>query len=209
MVGVRNPPERITCMRSPATGKWCKVTNVLVARLSKRARSLRPTMNIYILFPAIALFVNLVMWVYVFAQQKKDPVNAAFLLFSTCALGWIILDLLMFFPLVRGYERIVANVGAFFWIPCGFWFLVFAYALLNKRRDWKLYAAGVSAAAGVLIVVLTDSVVVGFQRYSWGTTNLFHPIYHPLISSITAVTSAYAVLLILQKRASSSDRPRR
>ncbi len=55
-------------------------------------------MNIYILFPAIALFVNLVMWVYVFAQQKKDPVNAAFLLFSTCALGWIILDLLMLFP---------------------------------------------------------------------------------------------------------------
>ncbi len=86
---------------------------------------------------------------------------------------------------------------------------MFAYALLNKKRDWKLYAAGVSAAAGALIVVLTDSIVVGFHRYSWGTTNLFHPIYHPLISFVTAATSAYAVLLILQKRASSSDRTER
>lgn len=162
-------------------------------------------MKIYIVLTVIAFFVSLFVWIYVFAQQKKDPVNATFLFFSACNFGWIGSDLLMYLPAMRGHEYAVARLCAFFWIPCGFWFLVFAYALLNKKRDWKLYVAAVSAVFGVAVVVFTDAVIIGFQTFDWGIAQIFHPIYQPLISVITAVTSAYAVLLILKKRSQSHD----
>jgi PAS domain S-box-containing protein len=87
-----------------------------------------------------------------------------------------------------------------FWIPCGAWFLFFAYALLGKKRDAVLLLAFLVAAVGVGVMVFTDNVIMGYRRFFWGTAQNLHPTFHPLISFGTAAAGAYGVLLILKKR---------
>lgn len=157
-------------------------------------------MNLYVLFSTVALLVNIFVWVYVFAQQKRDPVNATFLMFSAGNVGWIAMDLLMYLPIIRGHEATVARICSFFWVPCGFWFLLFAYALIGRKLDWKIAVSAVSSAIGVALMVFTDSVIIDFEVASWGIAQIFHSTYHPLIASITAANSIYAVLLIIKKR---------
>ena len=162
-------------------------------------------MTLYILLPTFAFFISFFTWTYVFAQQKRDPINTTFLLFAANNLGWISCDLLMYHPFTNQHELLIARICTFFWLPAGFWFLLFAYALVGKKTDWFLRGAGIAAALGVAFAVLSNQILIDLRHFEWGTAQIFHPIYHPLISIITAVTSAKAVFLILKKRRASKD----
>ncbi len=162
-------------------------------------------MNFYLILSSVALFVNLFVWIYVFAQQKRDPVNTTFLWFAAGNIGWICCDIMLYLPAFYTHANAISKLCSLFWIPCGFWFLLFAYALLNKPKDHILTAAGIVAAMGFAITVSTDSILVGNLQFDWGIAPLFHPVFHPMIALITATTSVYAVVLISKKRNRSED----
>jgi PAS domain S-box-containing protein len=166
-------------------------------------------MNYYFILASIAFCVSAFVWIYVFAQQKRDPINLTFLLFAANNLGWIGSELLLYFDVARGHEIAILRTCSLFWVPCGFWFLVFAYALVGKRKDLVILLAGIAAIGGVAVSLFPDAVVTGMKYSRWGVVPFFHQINQPLISIITAVTSAYAVLLILKKRSKSTDRRER
>ncbi len=162
-------------------------------------------MNLYAFVPTAAFLVNLFVWIYVFAQQSRDPINRTFLLFAACALGWISGELILYLPAAQEYEWLIFRAITVFWVTCGFWYLLFAYAIVERRSDWVLITAGVTSVLPLLLILFTDGFFLGAKHHYWGTAQILHPVYQPLVASVSGAWSGYGLLLILRKRMRSAE----
>jgi signal transduction histidine kinase len=162
-------------------------------------------MQFIVLLPTIAFLLNTVVWSYVFGQRRKEPVNRAFLLFSAAVGGWLATDIITYLPWMQGIEGFVYRTQALFWVPIGFLFLNFAYALVGRKSDTLYGAALLSALLCTLMYFFTDFFIAGFDYYSWGVAQRFHLWPHIGISLVPSFFSASGLILIFSERLRASD----
>jgi signal transduction histidine kinase/CheY-like chemotaxis protein len=163
-------------------------------------------MSIYILIPIVAFIVNTFVWSYVLGQRQQDPVSRNYLLLSTACGGWIIGDFLMLSPLINGYEMVVINAQAPFWIPTGFLFMNFAYALADKRHDIISLIAGIVSAVGIILFISTDWIISRYDRFDWGvglSGTQSAPFF--VYTGVNILFGCYAIWIIFSKLRSVHD----
>ncbi len=162
-------------------------------------------MNFFILLPTIAFLLNTVVWSYVFGQRSRESVNTAFLMFSAAAGGWLATDLFMLLPGIHGFASIVYRLQAIFWVPIGFLFLNFAYALVGRKPDTLHRAMLLSSLLCSLLYVFTDFFVIEFRRFDWGFGQVLRPWPHIGLSLVPAFSSFTGLYLVISSWRVTAD----
>lgn len=162
-------------------------------------------MHWFVLFPIVALFVNTIVWAYVLGQRKHEPVNRAFLLFSASTGGWLTTDLATYFPSIIGFESILFRIQGIFWVPIGFLFLNFAYALVGRKADRYHRAALLVSLLSTLLFLFTDFFVAGYEPMAWGISQNFHKWPYLALSTVPASLSAWGISLVIGRWRRATD----
>lgn len=166
-------------------------------------------MNPFAILPIIAFAVILVVWSYILGQRKRDPVNRAFLLFSGFCGIWLCIHLLFYIPSVWGIHKPLYIIQAFFWIPCGFLFLNFAYALVGRQRD-RFYNVGLFLTVFLVVLHLdADLFISGYKKLDWGIIQIYRGAKFGSLYTLAALQMAFyagaGLILINRKRRNSTN----
>ncbi|MBD3347054.1 MAG: response regulator [Chitinivibrionales bacterium] len=103
------------------------------------------------LIPLLPALANLFIFAYIYGQRRKTPVSKAFLLFAFFAFFIGIIHFLLYTPLTPTLETIVKCLITPFFIPLGFLFLNFVFALLGKKPNY-LYWFSLALVFGSVIL---------------------------------------------------------
>ena len=96
-------------------------------------------MNYYVALPLVSVIVNIIITTYIFAQNRRSPVNRAYILLSIFFIFWMFFDVIHWSPLDRKLITPMLRTQALFWVPVGFLFTNFAYSFLGKKKDRVYY----------------------------------------------------------------------
>ena len=168
-----------------------------------------PLVSLLPLIPVTAWVLLVFVWSFVFGRYRHGTGNRTFLVLSACPTMWVFLELLFYFPALRGHEDIILNGIVFFWIPVGFLFLVFAYNLTGRKVDWIWILSAIATTAGVALDVTTDWFLDGYTRYSWGVADVRDPLNHTLLCAVPVLSSLWGLWLVFRARMSTEDPERR
>lgn len=157
-------------------------------------------MNAWAAIPFISLFVSSMLTVYVFAYNRAQPVNRAYLMLSSVVTLWIFGDALLWIPVPDSWAVAVLKAESLAWITLGFWFTRFTYIFIGRATD--KYYRFILAGSIVLIfpTVIGDLVIAGFAHEYWGIRIIGGPLYDlvtfvaiviPFIVSLTFLISKY------------------
>jgi PAS domain S-box-containing protein len=162
-------------------------------------------MNLWSLIPLVAFLVNSFTWVYLFARRRSAQVNRAYLIFAAAISLWVLMDVFSWQPVPELALLVLQRVQLFFWIPLGFLFLNFAYALLRRARDAPYYVVLALTALATAMGLGTDLVLNGVVRQPWGGSGSPGSLFL-LVAVITVLAPGlYALGLMLQRYRRSPD----
>jgi PAS domain S-box-containing protein len=161
-------------------------------------------MNYYVAIPFIAVLVNVISTTYIFAQNRKDPVNEAYILLSVFFIGWMFFDILHWSPINPDWIVPLLRMQSFFWLLTGFMFTHFTYVFLKLKRDFVYYLIIVVAMASVPLGLTSDLVIKGHMREFWGTAIEPGPLYVPMVTLVVLTPFLYS-LVLLSKRMIATD----
>jgi len=162
-------------------------------------------MNYYIAIPFVAVLVNVVFTTYIFAQNRKDPVNEAYILLSLFFIGWMFFDIIHWSPINPNWKLPLLRVQSFFWLLAGFMFTNFTYIFLQRARDIYYYAALVAAMASVPVGATSSLVISGYKTEIWGTAIVPGPLYIPMVTLVVLLPFAYSLVLFFRRMISTGD----
>ncbi|NOZ88132.1 MAG: hypothetical protein GXP49_18120 [Deltaproteobacteria bacterium] len=135
-------------------------------------------------------------WGFMYAQRRNDPVNEAFRLYVINELAWDLLEFVYYSPLSYGFERILQRAISFFWIPIGFWFLNFVYALLRRKKDMLYWLTAGAVIAGLILDNFTELGTRGWIRHGWGVANIRGPLHTLVLTNLAALPCLIGVFLL-------------
>jgi len=161
-------------------------------------------MNYYVAIPFTAVLVNVISTTYIFAQNRKDPVNEAYILLSVFFIGWMFFDILHWSPINPDWIVPLLRMQSFFWLLTGFMFTHFTYVFLKLRRDFVYYLIIVVAMAAVPLGLTSDLVIKDHIREFWGTAIEPGPLYVPIVTLVVLTPFLYS-LVLLSKRMFATD----
>ena len=147
----------------------------------------------------VALLVNNFTWTYILAQNRKNPVNRAYLSFSGVISLWMFLNLILWLPLDERWMLLLLRYNAAVWLPLGFLLLNFTYALLHIENDWIYHGMALLTIAAVILSATTDLVGYGCQKFYWGPNQYPGPLYLPVTLGVVGGPGFYALYLILNR----------
>jgi PAS domain S-box-containing protein len=156
-------------------------------------------MNLWSLIPLVAFLVNSFTWVYLFARRRTAQANRAYLIFAAAISLWALLDFFSWQPVSEQALQLLQRVQLLFWVPIGFFFLNFIYALLRRARDAPYYVALSVAVLATALALSTDLVMNGVLRQPWGGRGLSGPLFVPVVLATQAGPGLYALGLMLQR----------
>jgi hypothetical protein len=110
-------------------------------------------MNAYFLIPLFALIFNNLTWGYVLAQERKNPVNRAYLVLSMAVSFWLTQNLILWLTANKFWCDILIVLNPLFWLPIGFLFLNFSYVYLNRKHDF-FYFLSLFFTLGIIFISL-------------------------------------------------------
>ena len=162
-------------------------------------------MNYYVAIPLTAVLVNVISTTYIFAQNRKDPVNEAYILLSVFFIGWMFFDILHWSPINPDWIVPLLRMQSFFWLLTGFMFTHFTYIFLKLKKDIVYYLISVTAMASVPIGLTSDLVIKGHIREFWGTAIEPGPLYVPMVTVVVLTPFLYSLVLISRRMISTGD----
>ena len=161
-------------------------------------------MNYYVALPLIAVIVNIIITTYIFAQNRRSPVNQAYILLSIFFILWMFVDVIHWSPIEPAWILPLMKVQSLFWIPVGFLFAHFTYALLGKKRDAIYFSFLAFAVVASIISVSGDLVFKGHTKEFFGTGIDAGPLFVP-VSLISSGSFVYSLALFALRLVRSSD----
>ena len=163
------------------------------------------TLNYYAAIPLIAVLVNVISTTYIFAQNRKDPVNEAYILLSIFFIGWMFFDFLHWSPINPDWVIPLLRMQSFFWLLIGFMFTHFTYVFLKLKKNFIYYLIMVSAMASVPVGLTSDLVIKDHMREFWGTAIVPGPLYVPMVTIIVLVPFIYSLVLLFRRMLATGD----
>jgi PAS domain S-box-containing protein len=160
--------------------------------------------NFYIAIPLVAIIIDLIISTYVFANNRRGPVNRAYLLLAGLFAVWMMFDIVHWSPVPARTIIPLLKMQSIFWIPIGFVFLNFSYVFLGRKWDVFYFGSLALSMAMVGLSVSTDQVIEGYQREDWGTLLIGGPFY-PLVTSMTAGILVSGLYLMWRRMRVSAD----
>jgi len=162
-------------------------------------------MNYYVAIPFLAVLVNIITTTYIFAQNRRDPVNEAYILLSVFFVGWMFFDIIHWSPINPDWIVPLLRIQSFFWLLSGSLFANFAYIFLGRKRDVPYYVFLVLALSAVPVGLTSDLVIGGFRHEVWGTAIVPGPLYIPFVVVIVLSPFVYALSLFFLRMLSTED----
>ena len=162
-------------------------------------------MNYYVAIPLTAVLVNVISTTYIFAQNRKDPVNEAYILLSVFFIGWMFFDILHWSPINPDWIVPLLRMQSFFWLLTGFMFTHFTYVFLKIKKDFVYYLISVTAMASVPVGLTSDLVIKGHIHEFWGTAIEPGPLYVPMVTLVVLTPFLYSLVLILKRMITTED----
>ena len=162
-------------------------------------------MNYYVAIPLTAVLVNVISTTYIFAQNRKDPVNEAYILLSVFFIGWMFFDILHWSPINPDWIVPLLRMQSFFWLLTGFMFTHFTYVFLKLKRDFSYYLIVVVAMAAVPLGLTSDLVIKGHIREFWGTAIEPGPLYVPMVTLVVLTPFVYSLVLLSKRMFATAD----
>jgi len=162
-------------------------------------------MNYYVAIPFTAVLVNVISTTYIFAQNRKDPVNEAYILLSVFFIGWMFFDILHWSPINPDWIVPLLRMQSFFWLLTGFMFTHFTYVFLKIKRDFFYYLIIVAAMASVPLGLTSDLVIKGHIREFWGTAIEPGLLYVPMVTLVVLAPFLYSLFLLLKRMFATED----
>ena len=125
-------------------------------------------MNPWATIPFVSLFVSAMLTVYVFAYNRTQPVNRAYLVLSFIVTLWIFGDFLLWIPVPDSWAVAVLKTESLAWLTLGFWFTRFTYIFIRRPRDYFYYFILGASIVLIFPTLIGDLVVSGFAHEYWG-----------------------------------------
>jgi PAS domain S-box-containing protein len=166
-------------------------------------------MNPYALIPLLALFVNGYIWVYVYAQQRRDHVNGAFLLCAAAVGLWVGIEFVTWLELPPDWSAYLVQLSPAFWLPVSFLFLNFTYAVLARGRDRVFHVLLITTLVAVVLSQTTRLVVDGYEWHYWGADEQPGPLFVPFALLVMVVPLSYSLWLLFRASRQTSDPEKR
>lgn len=161
-------------------------------------------MNYYVALPFFAVIVNIVITTYVFAQNRRNPVNRAYVLLSVFFIFWILFDVIHWSPIEPSWILPAMKVQSLFWVPIGFVFTNFTYVFLKKEKDTVYYIFLAYAVVAAITSVSGDWVIKGYTREFYGNGVDPGPLYLA-VGLTSAGCFIYAQVLFFRRMLISRD----
>lgn len=163
-------------------------------------------MNPWAAIPLISLFVSTMLTVYVFAYNRAQPVNRAYLMLSLVVSLWIFGDALLWIPVPDAWAVVVLKAESLAWLTLGFWFTRFTYIFIQRDKDRYYYFILGASIALIFPTLLSDLVVAGFAHEYWGIRIVGGPLYDPVTFVAIAIPFLFSLTLLIAKYRSSVER---
>ncbi|MFV1998491.1 MAG: response regulator [Acidiferrobacterales bacterium] len=161
-------------------------------------------MNYYIALPLVAVIFNIIITTYVVAQNRRSPVNRAYVLLSVFFILWMFIDVIQWSPINPIWITPLLKIQSIFWLPVGFLFANFTYAFLNKEKDPVYYSFLVFSIVAVFISISGDMMFKGYTREFFGVGIDAGPLYIPISLIITGFF-LYSLTLLGHRLTKSDD----
>jgi len=152
----------------------------------------------------LVLLVQLIAWVMLWSQRRHDPVNRAFRVFIACMSGWVVLELLLYLPLLEGHELETQRLCGVFWITSTNWFLLFVYRFLGRPLDLMFRVLAAAATVGVVAYTLFGVGIVSMAHTEWGYLDIRSQ-SHLVLVAIPFVTGCAALGLLFPALGRAKD----
>jgi len=166
-------------------------------------------MNYYVAIPFFAVLVNIISTTYIFAQNRKDPVNEAYIWLSVFFIGWMFFDIIHWSPINPDWIVPLLRTQSFFWILSGFMFTHFTYTFFERKRDIAYYTILTIAMASVPLGLTSDLVIKGYVSEVWGTAIIPGTLYVPMVSIVVLTPFLYSLFLFFRNMQRSDNETKR
>jgi hypothetical protein len=81
----------------------------------------------------------------------------------------------------------------------------FAYRLVKRPPDAIFWIAAVVTVLGAAFDLLTDRVLLGYVRYTWGVADVRDPVLHTALAAAVSLFALWGLYLVLDRRRSIRD----
>jgi PAS domain S-box-containing protein len=162
-------------------------------------------MNYYVAIPFLAVIINVIFTTYVFAQNRKDPVNEAYILLSIFFIGWMFFDIIHWSPINPDWIMPLLRAQSFFWLLAGFMFTHFTYTFLGRPRDVTYYLILVASMVSVPMGLASELVIGGYKSEVWGTAIVPGLLYVPMVTFVVMLPFVFSLALFYKRMASTRD----
>jgi len=163
-------------------------------------------MNPWVTIPLVSLFVSAMLTAYVFAYNRTQPVNRAYLALSLVVTLWIFGDFLLWIPVPDSWAVTVLKAESLTWLTLGFWFTRFTYIFIHRAKDKFYYFILAVSTALIFPTLFSDLVISGFVREYWGIRISGGPLYDPITVATIVFPFAFSLYLLIAKYRISQDR---
>ena len=126
------------------------------------------TVSPYIILPVLSFLINFFTISYAVALNIRNPVNRAYVMFSTVTSLWVICSAAFHVPLADTIIVPFSKFSSLWWYCTGFFFTHFTYVFLARRRDLFYFATLGMTILSFITAASTDLIISGFHRYTWG-----------------------------------------
>jgi PAS domain S-box-containing protein len=162
-------------------------------------------MNYYDFIPLAAFTISTFTWTYIFAQRRTDPVNSSYLMFAGALALWSMSAFIMWSYIPDQWLTSAFKISSLIWLPAGFYFLNFTYALLKKHRDHTFYIFLSLSMVSIIISLSTNLIISGHTEHYWGTSQKSGILFLPAVFITLALPAIYALYLIHKEREKVED----
>ncbi len=139
-------------------------------------------MSYYFFIPFATFLFHFFLFTYVFAMDRNNRVNRAFLLFTFVMGLWVLGCTIYYIPIPP--ESIVRSMKllSLVWSFTGISFLYFLYAYLNIKKDILFFLTLAAGIASAVLTNMTDLVIQSYITFSWGQWLVEGPLYQAVIA---------------------------
>ncbi|MEE8388589.1 MAG: ATP-binding protein [Acidiferrobacterales bacterium] len=163
-------------------------------------------MNPWATIPFVSLFASAMLTVYVFAYNRTQPVNRAYLMLSFVVTLWIFGDFLLWVRVPDSWVITVLKAESLAWLTLGFWFTRFTYIFIRRNKDKVYYFILAASIVLILPTLLGNLVISGFVHEYWGIRIVGGPLYVPVTLVAIAFPFVFSLYLLIAKYRASTGR---
>lgn len=163
-------------------------------------------MNPWATIPFVSLFVSAMLTVYVFAYNRTQAVNRAYLMVSFVVTLWIFGDFLLWIRVPDSWAIAVLKAESLAWLTLGFWFTRFTYIFIRRAKDKFYYLILTASIVLILPTLLGNLVISGFVHEYWGIRIVGGPLYGAVTVAAIAFPFVFSLWLLIAKYRASTGR---